>query len=263
MAKPFAALEPRSKLHDAIIATRANDDLVVGEGKIIRSAAQDIAEILTREEFIVTHLSGRFQERGLDDIRLLETLWNSELCIFMLGERLSDAHLALAIAHADCIPSIRLQYSKATTDVKPNPTIAGVFHWSEPGNMLFEFQEQISSFKEGLIRPVEMAQESSSEDAAKKWSTMKWRARADNFWDLQDYYALIQHVYPEHSFVQDEVNRVRREFNQPFAQAERSCSKYGDMSIALQRHFSTSNGLRDRAANGHDRTAEDSHAHSD
>jgi len=36
----------------------------------------------------------------------------------MLGERLSDAHLALAIAHADCIPSIRLQYSKATADVK-------------------------------------------------------------------------------------------------------------------------------------------------
>jgi len=192
--------------------------LVIGEGKIIRSAAQDVAEILTREEFTVTHLSGRFQERGLDDIRLLETLWNSELCIFMLGERLSDAHLALAIAHSDCIPSIRLQYSKATADVKPNPTISGVFHWNEPANMLVEFQEQISSYKEGLIRPVEMAQESSSEDAAKKWSTMKWRARADNFWNLRDYHALIQHVYPEHSFVQDEVSRVRLEFNQPFAQ---------------------------------------------
>ena len=193
--------------------------LVVGEGKVIRSAAQDVAEILRREHFVVTPLSGRFQDRGLDDIRLLETLWRSELCVFMLGERLSDAHLALAIAHADCIPSVRLQYSKLADDLKPNPTISGVFYWNNTERMLLEFQEQVSSYKEGLIRPLEMVQQTNALDAAQKMGTMKWRGRADNLWQPDDYPALIEHVRPEHSFVQDEVNRVRLELNQPLGQA--------------------------------------------
>lgn len=192
--------------------------LVVGQGRVIGSAAPDVAEILRREGFAVTSLSGRFQDRGLDDIRLLETLWRSELCVFMLGERLSDAHLALAIAHADCIPSVRLQYSKLADDLKPNPMISGVFHWNSNEKMLLELQEQVSSYKEGLIRPLEMVQESNASDAAQRMGTMKWKGRADNLWRPDDYPALIQHVHPEHNFVQDEVNRVRRELNQPLGQ---------------------------------------------
>ncbi len=192
--------------------------LVIGDGKPVRGAAQDVAEILTREQFNVRQLSGRFQDRGLDDIRLLETLWGSELCVFMLGERLSDAHLALAVAHADCIPSVRLQYSRMADDRKPNPTIAGVFHWNNAEKMLVEFQEQLTSYKEGLIRPLEMVQQSNAVDAAQKMGTMKWRVRSDNLWQPHDYPALVQHVHPEHSFVQDEVNRVRLELNQSLGQ---------------------------------------------
>jgi hypothetical protein len=208
----------RTKLETTIPYPRSpgkQATLVIGEGRIIKSAAPDVAEILKREDYAVTVLQGRFQDRGLDDIRLLETLWESELCVFMLGERLSDAHLALAVAHADCIPSIRLQYTRLTADVKPNPTLAGVFHWNEPESMLLEFQAQVSSYKGGLIRPVEMAQESSAKDAAEKIATMKWRVRSDNLWRMDDYPALIEHVYPGHGFVQDEVNRVRQTINQP------------------------------------------------
>lgn len=199
--------------------TKKRVALVAGEGKAIKSVVRDAAEILNRANYEVKLLSGRFQDRGLDDIRLLETLWSSELCVFLLGERLSDAHLALAVAHADCIPSIRLQYTRQTADVKPNPTISGVFHWREPEKMLLQLQTQLLSYQQGLIRPLEMANETNARDAAQKMGTMNWQGRADHQWKLDDYPALIRHVYPAHSFVKDEVNRVRVAINQPFDQA--------------------------------------------
>jgi len=64
-----------------------------------------------------------------------------------------------------------------------------------------------------------MVQQTNALDAAQKMGTMKWRGRADNLWQPDDYPALIEHVRPEHSFVQDEVNRVRLELNQPLGQA--------------------------------------------
>ena len=65
--------------------------LVAGEGKAVRKAEGDVAEILRRHGYSVTNSSGRYPGRGLADIRLLEMLWCAELCVFLLGERLSDA----------------------------------------------------------------------------------------------------------------------------------------------------------------------------
>jgi hypothetical protein len=155
----------------------------------------------------VTLLTGRRPERGLDDIRLLETLWRSELCAFILGERLSDAHVALAMAHAHCIPSVRLQYDKRAAD--RDPSVSGVVRWNCSDDMLVEFSRQVTSYREGLVRPVELAEASTTTDAARSIGTMRWRVRDENIWDRRDGAALVQQVHPEHGFVQDEVSRVR------------------------------------------------------
>jgi len=186
--------------------------VVAGEGRALRSAAQDVAEILRREGYHVTPLSGHRPGRGLEDIRLLEMLWRAELCVFLLGERLSDAHIALAMAHAHCIPSIRLQYDRSATDT--NPSLSGLIRWCALNDMLVEFAGQLTSYQEGLVQPVEMAKSSSPTAAAENLGTMKRRRlRQEDMWDIEDGPALIAHVHPDHIFVRDEVDRVRAQLN--------------------------------------------------
>lgn len=174
--------------------------VIVAEGPKLRRAAEDVEEILRRQEFDVARLSGRRSEgRGLDDIRLLETLWRAELCVFLLGERLSEAHVALAMAHANCIPSVRLQFDPESHDC--NPTLSGMIHWSRHDDMLVEFRDQVLSYQQGLVRPDQLSQ----------IGQMKYRTKEENLWNLEDGPGLVRHVHPDHSFVRDEVGRVRSE----------------------------------------------------
>ena len=182
--------------------------IVVGEGATLRDGAQDVAEILHREGYHVTLLTGNYPGRGLEDIRLLENLWKAEICIFILGNRLSDAHIALAMAHAHCIPSVRMQYDPHVTDC--SPSITGMIRWRTQEEMLLEFSRQIKSYKEGLVQPVDLALASTATEAARSIATMRWQFRAENLWDMSDRRALIDHIHPNHSFVTDEVDRVRR-----------------------------------------------------
>ncbi|HJX53678.1 MAG TPA: hypothetical protein VJ801_13005 [Polyangia bacterium] len=205
-------IKPRS-----VRQARPNEVTVVaGKGTIFVRAAEDITETLKRDGYSVTLLRGPRRERGLDDIRLLERLWRSELCVFILEDRLSETHMALAMAHTDCIPSFRLQYDKKASDT--NPSISGLIRWRSVDDMLLEFRRQLTSYREGLVQPVEIARASSSTEAMRSTSTMKWSGRADNYWDVGDGPALVRHVQPDHLFVQDEVNRVRRELRRSLGQ---------------------------------------------
>jgi hypothetical protein len=185
--------------------------VVTGEGKHLRAAGEDVAEILQREHYAVALLTGRRPGRGLDDIRLLEALRRAELCVFLLGERISEAHIALAMAHADCIPSVRLQYDARATD--STPSVSGLIRWRAPEDMLSEFAEQVASYEKGLVLPVDLARASSPTDAARSIGTMDWGARDENKWSVEDGPALVRHVHPDFTFVRDEVDRVRAQLN--------------------------------------------------
>ncbi len=152
--------------------------VVPSTGAMLRSSARDVAEIVQRHGYSVNLLHGSFQDRGLDDIRLLESLWQSELCIFLLSERISDAHVALAMAHAHCIPSIRLQHDKRSTDCAPS--VSGLIRWRNSADMLIELERQLNSYQGGLVRPIELARASSATDAARRIGTMRWTPRNEN-----------------------------------------------------------------------------------
>ncbi|WP_138992746.1 hypothetical protein [Larkinella sp. C7] len=184
--------------------------VVFSDEKKFRRLSQDLAEFLKREDFSVFWLSGERPGYGLDDIMGLETLLSSELCIFLLGERLSTAHMALAIAHAHCIPSIRLFYDRNSTEC--NPKVTGAIYWQSESDMLIEFENQLKSYKIGLCLPVEMAKSSSATEVALALGTMKGWERKDNLWNLRDAKALAEHIYPNHSFARDEATRVRTAF---------------------------------------------------
>jgi len=179
-----------------------NAIVVAAEGAPLRKAADDIEEILRRAGFDVARPSGKRSEgRGLDDIRLLETLWRAELCVFILGKRLSEAHVALAMAHANCIPSVRLQFDPQSTDC--HPELSGVIRWGLHDDMLVAFNEQLMSYQAGLV----------SLDDPSKISQMQYKQRSENLWKLEDGPGLADHVHPDHNFVRDEVSRVREEMD--------------------------------------------------
>ncbi len=281
--RPDAPGEDRALHRDAICAFRESFEtayrpprisrpteatLVSGDGSALRSTAQDVAEILRREGYAVTLVTGNRPGRGLDDIRLLETLWRSELCVFLLGERLSDAHLALAMAHANCIPSVRLQYDKAASNC--SPSVSGVIRWHTSDDMLIECGRQLTSYKLGLVQPVDIARSSSATEAARSVGTMKWTVRSDNLWDVQDGLALTRHVYPDHVFIRDEVNRVRAQYKRSLGlERGREASMqicrllHANLSPSLRGHAATQAGLRTGTADGDTGNPSDPHTNPD
>jgi hypothetical protein len=200
--------------------------LVVAEGATLRDAGLDVAEVLKRAGYGVTLLFGNRPGRGLEDIRLLETLWRAQLCVFIMGQRLSDAHIALAMAHAHCIPSIRMEYDGRSADT--SPSLAGVIRWANPDDMLLEFSRQLTSYQKGLVEPVEIANSSTPTDAARSIGTMNWAHRPENVWDVDDGAALARHVHPDHMFVRDEVDRVRAQVGSALG---RVASREGAMEV--------------------------------
>jgi hypothetical protein len=183
--------------------------VIAGNTDALRHAAVDVVELLRRAGFGATQLHTSL--RSLDDVRLLERLWASELCVFLTGPKLSETHVALAMAYAHGIPSFRLQHEPEPTD--PSPTVAGLIRWHTQDEMVIEFDRQLRSYLGGLVRPVELARETTAPAAAREIGTMKWHIRADNEWDVRDGPALAAHVVPEHRFVQDEVARARADLN--------------------------------------------------
>lgn len=192
--------------------------VVIGEGARSNKLAEDIVELLRRKGFSSEVLARKRADRGLDDIRLLETLWRAELCVFALGDRLSEAHVALAMAHAHCIPSVRLRHDPHAAACEPDAT--GMIGWSREREMLEQLELQLQSYREGLVQPLVMAQSSNHTEAMRAVGTMRWQARDDNRWDLRDGPALLRHVHPEHSFVRDEATRARREYPRGWAHVE-------------------------------------------
>lgn len=254
-AVPFdpEALESDASVHRSVIrafrqqleatprlsrnSRREDATIVAGEGPALRDGAQDIAEILKREGYRVTLLIGPRPGRGLEDIRLLEDIWQAGLCTFLLESRISDAHIALAMAHAHCIPSVRMQYDPRATEC--SPSISGMIRWHAREDMLIEFTQQLKSYQEGSVRPVDLAVASTTAEAARSIGTMKWRPRADKFWDVSDGPGLLRHVYPDNTFVSNEVNRahlqLKRSLGQMFGR-ENTMAVIRELYNGLQRY---------------------------
>ena len=197
----YFAAPTEMRSHEAVV--------IPGDSDALRRAADDAVELLHRAGFGATLL--RPSRESVEDVRLLERLWASELCVFLLGRELSEAHIALAMAMAHAIPSVRMQHELEPVD--PSPSVTGLIRWHSQDEMVIEFDRQLRGYLDGLVRPVELARATTAPDAARAIGTMKWQARPDNEWDVRDGPALAAHVVPEHRFVKDEVARARAELN--------------------------------------------------
>jgi hypothetical protein len=171
--------------------------IVAAGSQTISDAADQIRESLIKN-FRVMHIKADQLRTTFDNNFLLETLLASELCVFLLDTQLTTVDLALAMAHAQFVPSIRLRYDVTSTDLEP--PLSGQITWSRPSDIAKKFQEQLDSFRNGFVDAVNLS----------KIAATDWKPEDEDLWDPLDGESLKTHLAPTDPFVRDEVEIVGR-----------------------------------------------------
>jgi hypothetical protein len=171
--------------------------IIAAADKRISDAADHVREALSKN-YRVTYFNAEQLRTTFDNNLLLETLLTSELCVFLLDTQLTNADLALAMAHAQFVPSIRLQFDPGSTDTQA--LLSGQITWASTNDLVKAFQEQLDGFREGFVDAINLS----------KIATTAWKPENENLWDPLDGKALINHLATSDSFVSDEVEIVAK-----------------------------------------------------
>jgi hypothetical protein len=173
--------------------------VIGGHAPALRDAAGHVAAILRSEDYNPSVQTASSLDQAFDDIDVFESMLESELCVFVLGKELSYADLLLAMAHAHCVPSVRLRHDPDATSA--DPELSGVVRWTSPAQLKPQFLKVFQNYLSAFERP-------SGEDDLQRLATPT--ASGDE-WDPSDGPALLMHVRPENSYVSDRVNGVMRD----------------------------------------------------
>jgi len=227
-AVPFIYEEPSfyANLHDSAIKNfrlklqdssftplalrkRKKATVIAARNKELLQAADGVGAMLATSDYDVFRITGQQLHSALDDVRLLEMLRDSDLCVFVLGDRLSYANVVLGVAYAHCIPSVRLRFDRRAANT--NPDVNGLIRWSKVDDLLAAFDEQFDDFKFGMQEVVGMAKSTSSDDAVLDISRSRREEITGAFWEPNNGDGLVNHLSMDHSYVEDRVNRVKNE----------------------------------------------------
>jgi hypothetical protein len=119
--------------------------ILTGQGAALRDAASRVRAVLTNEDFNIISVSCAPNiENAFDDIGLFESILSSELCVFLLDRGLSCPDILLAMAHAHCIPTVRLRYDP---DAKScDPELSGAVRWKSPTELQSSFKGLLENY---------------------------------------------------------------------------------------------------------------------
>jgi hypothetical protein len=172
--------------------------VIVGNEPQLRDAASHVAAILRKEAYTPTVKYAADMDEAFDDIDAFEAILDSELCVFVLGTTLSHSDLYMAMAHAHCVPSVRLRHDPAATSA--DPELSGVVRWTSPSELEPQFRKVFDNYLSVFEHP---ASESDLERLATPTAS-------GDVWDPTDGPALIAHICPDNPYVSDRVTGVVR-----------------------------------------------------
>jgi hypothetical protein len=164
-------------------------------------AIDDVMDVLRSNAYNPKKISTKQLSNILDEANQIESILDSEFCVFLLDTGVTPAHVALAVAHTHCVPSIRLQYDP--TVKKPDAAASGRIHWAERSHLVSAFEEQLRSYRTGFVEALDIG-------AIREIGTTNRDPRPEELWDLNDGPALINHINYLHPQIEEIVNRVRR-----------------------------------------------------
>jgi hypothetical protein len=172
--------------------------IFAGREPILRDAASHVAAILRRDKYTASVKTAIGLDEAFDDIEVFESLMNSELCVFVLGKELSYSDVYLAMAHAHCVPSVRLRYDSDATSA--DPELSGVVRWKSSKDLEGQFLKVFQNYLSAFPAP-------QGEGDLQRLATPATRG---NEWDPSDGPALLSHVHPDRNYVTDRVDGVLR-----------------------------------------------------
>jgi hypothetical protein len=172
--------------------------VVGGNEPILRDAASHLASILRAEEYTPSVKYAASVDDAFDNIEVFESMLDSELCVFTLGKDLSYSDLYLAMAHAHCIPSVRLRHDPGATSA--DPELSGVVRWTSSADLRPQFLKVFQNYLSAFGQP-------SGEGDLQRLATP---TSGGGEWDPNDGPGLLAHIRPENSYVSDRVTGVMR-----------------------------------------------------
>jgi hypothetical protein len=189
----------RGLLKNNLIRRRDYNDrqatMVAASDKRISDAADQVLGALSKN-YRATYFKTDQLHTTFDNNLLLDTLLTSELCVFLLDTQLTNADLALAMAHSQFVPSIRLQFDPNATDAQA--LVSGQITWSKTDHLLKTFHEQLEGFRQGYVDVINLS----------KIATTAWNPENNNLWDPRDDKGLNNHLATSDPFVRDEIEIV-------------------------------------------------------
>jgi hypothetical protein len=177
---------------------RRRATVIAGNEPQLRDAASHVAAILRKEDYTPTVRYAAGMDEAFDDIDAFESILDSELCVFVLGKALSHSDLYMAMAHAHCVPSVRLRHDPAATS--PEPELSGVVRWTSPSELEPQFRKVFDNYLSVFTHPM-------SESDLERLATP---TASGDVWDPTDGPALIAHIRPDNPYVSDRVTGVMR-----------------------------------------------------
>jgi hypothetical protein len=172
--------------------------IVAGNEPPLRDAASHVAAILRDQDYAPSVKSAVSMDDAFDNIDVFESMLDSELCVFVLGKELLYSDLYLAMAHAHCIPSVRLRHDPGATSA--DPELSGVVRWTSSADLKPQFLKVFKNYLSAFEQP-------SSEGDLQRLATP---TSGGDQWNPNDGPGLLRHIRPEESYVSDRVTGVMR-----------------------------------------------------
>jgi hypothetical protein len=205
------ALESTGRNHKRRYRDRSVTVIAAG-GPALSQATDALMDVLRSKAYEPRQITSKQLPDALDDVRLLEFILNSEMCVFLLDQQVTYADVLLAIAYAHCVPSIRLQYDPAAAKVEAAAE-SGRIRWSSSDDVLLAFRDQVDSYRMGFVQAI------STQDVRNIAITHR-TPRPEQLWDLNDGAALIEHIDPSSAHAREIVNAVRKLTGGSFVNAD-------------------------------------------
>jgi hypothetical protein len=174
--------------------------VIGGQNSNLRDGASRLAAILRKEGYKPSVFQSAIAlEEAFDDIDVFESVLSSELCVFVLGKDLSYSDILLAMAHAHCIPSVRLRYDPDATSCAPE--LSGAVRWRSESELVSSFEALLQNYQSAFSN-------ASGMESIQQLATPEQISQTLNNWDPRDGPGLIVHVIPDDSYVSDRVAGV-------------------------------------------------------
>jgi hypothetical protein len=175
--------------------------VLTGQDPLMRDAGSLVAAILRNEGYDPKQVPAAASlDDTFENVSVFERIVSSELCVFILNKELSYIDLLLAMAHAHCIPSVRLRFDPDAKDSAPE--LSGAVRWKSSEELVSSFQYLFQNYQSAFV--------TASGESIQRVATQKAISIPPNEWNPNDGPGLLSSVVPDDSYVHDRVEGVMR-----------------------------------------------------